>query len=117
MDVATKGRQDEGFTLIESVVAMGLFVGVVFLLVSVFNEFLRNDYSTKLFKATLIAENQIQRVEKSKNFESVDSDTIGFHMVQSIKLQGNVVFVDVTVRDAKILKRQYIEFTKVFPVR
>lgn len=120
-------RQDSGFTLIESIVAMGLFVGVVLLLVSVFNEFLMNDYSSKLDRAILIAENEIQRVEKSKVFESVNRDTIGFHITQTVtapethpppaELQNNVVLVDVAVSDANNLKRQYIELTKAFPAR
>lgn len=120
-------RQDSGFTLIESIVAMGLFVGVVLLLVSVFNEFLLNDYSSKLDRAILIAENEIQRVEKSNVFESVDRDTIGFHITQTVTMRERVVLVDVAVSDAqpkvegpmtqKKPQRQYIELTKAFPAR
>ena len=119
MDVAkTKEQEKEnekaqaGFTLIESIVAMGLFVGVVFLLISVFNEFLINDYSTKLKNATMIAANQIQNVVKNRTFELVEKDTIGFHVTQKVTMRNGVVLVDVAVRDAKRPQIQYIKLTK-----
>lgn len=143
MDVTQRRRQEngnrkqylgtqEGFTLIESVVAMGLFVGVVFLLVSVFNEFLMDTYSVKLNKATLIAENEIlqmdpfgKTVEKSQSFESVERDTIGFHITQTVTMRERVVLVVVAVSDAqpeadapmaqKKPQIQYIKLTKAFP--
>jgi prepilin-type N-terminal cleavage/methylation domain-containing protein len=109
-------RTQAGFTLIESVVAMALFLGIVFLLVSVFNEFLMDDYSSKLNKAFLIGENEIEKVESNHVFESVESDSIGFHVTQSVTMEKRVVLVDVAVRDTKKPNTVYIRLSKAFPV-
>jgi len=140
MDVARRARQvrwqlkrRDGFTLIESVVATGLFAGVVLLLVSVFNEFLIDDYNTKLNKALLIAENQIENAGRGKVFESTGKDTMGFHITQTVTVENRVMLVDVTVEepargmkgtqpeaDAPLAQKksrtQYVKLTKAFPV-
>jgi Tfp pilus assembly protein PilV len=122
MQDARYRKPEGGFTLIESVVAMGLFVGVVFLLVGVFNEFLIDDYTNKLNKAAVIAENQIEKVGKSKNFESVNRDTIGFHITQTVTMRDGVALVNVAIEDplrgmsgTKKIRTQYIKLTKAFP--
>jgi Tfp pilus assembly protein PilV len=122
MQDARYRKSEAGFTLIESVVAMGLFVGVAFLLVGVFNEVLMDDYTNKLNKAAIIAENQIEKVEKSKNFESVNRDTIGFHITQTVTMRDGVALVNVAVEDplrgmsgTKKIRTQYIKLTKAFP--
>lgn len=79
-------RNEAGFTLIESVVAMGLFVGVVFLLISVYNEFVLDDFVAKSNRALSIAEDEISSVERTKSSESTARDTIGFHIIRTVTL-------------------------------
>lgn len=133
-------RSEAGFTLIESVVAMGLFVGVVFLLVSVFNEFMMDDFVMKSNKALSIAEGEISSVERTKSFESTARDTMGFHMIRTVtrptadapsaQMKDRFAFVDVTVESVvrgtqpdaeapmapKKPRTVYIRLSKVFPV-
>lgn len=106
-----------GFTLIESLVAMGLFVGVVLLLVSVFNEYLTDDFTTKLNRSLLVAEKQMDNVGRSKIFVNTEIDTMGFHVVQTVTMRKNVVLVDLEVRDTKKANTVYMRLSKAFPVR
>jgi type II secretory pathway pseudopilin PulG len=124
-------RNEAGFTLVESVVAMGLFVGVVFLLVSVFNEFMMDSFVVKSNKALVIAENEASSVERTKGFDGVARDTVGFHIIRTVVLKDKVAFVDVTVEsvsrdtqpaaDAPMAPKKprtiYINLSKVIPIR
>ncbi|MFZ1082155.1 MAG: type II secretion system protein [Candidatus Kryptoniota bacterium] len=112
----TERKMEAGFTLIESVVAMGLFVGVVFLLVSVLGEFMMDDFTVKSNKALVVAENEISNVERTRAFESTTRDTIGFHIIRTVTTKNNVSFVDVAVTNAKKPTLQYVRLSKVLRV-
>jgi len=131
MDVTEGQRQDlcaqAGFTLIESMIAMELFVGVVFLLVSVFNGFLMDDFAAKTNKAFTIAESQLSEAAESKIFQSTQRDTSGFHVVQTVTINNNVAELDVEVQSQKrdtlsaplMQKKQpmeYVRLSRVIPV-
>lgn len=90
-------NNEKGFTLIESVVAMGLFASVTFLLVTVINDFMMDSFPAASVQALTIAESQIADVEASHNFESTAKDTSGFRVIRDVVVDGELAKVDVTV--------------------
>lgn len=80
MSAPLTGREKNGFTLIESVVAMGIFAGAVFLLVTVFNGFLLNDFPSRTSKAVALAQSRLEFAEAGDASESSDVDTLGFYV-------------------------------------
>jgi len=106
-------RRESGFTLIESVVAMGLFAGVVLLLISTFNAFASDDYASKLGKALVVGENAIERAEQTHIYETEEKDTLRLHMTQSIQADGILICVEVVVRDATRSKIEYVRLFKL----
>jgi type II secretory pathway pseudopilin PulG len=124
MDVRiTNGRtlslsaREDGFTLIESVVAMGLFAGVVFLLVSVFSGFMLDDFPSRSNQALAIAQSEIASIRSANLFSSSAKDTIGFRVARDVSVEGGLTLVMVTVSDPDKPSRVYAKLTALCPLR
>lgn len=96
-DSRTSFAGEEGFTLIESVVAMGLFAGAVFLLVTVFSSFTLDDYPSKTQQALAIAQTTIARTENGRRFIDFSKDTLGFRLKQHVQVNPVKVSIYVSV--------------------
>jgi type II secretory pathway pseudopilin PulG len=124
MDVRiTKSRtlslsaREDGFTLIESVVAMGLFAGVVFLLVSVFSGFMLDDFPSRSNQALAIAQSEIASVKSAHAFSSSIKDTIGFRVTREVSVENWLTQVIVTVSASNKPSKVYTKLTALCPYR
>lgn len=88
---------EDGFTLIESVVATGLFAGVVLLLVSVFSSFLLDTFPSRSEQALSIAQSEIANVQRNPVFESSSRDTLGFHVTREVRLKVGIIETEITI--------------------
>lgn len=96
------GRRDsslrqQGFTLIESVVAMGLFAGAVFLLVTVFSNVTLDNYPSRAQQALAIAQSVIARTESGSRFIDFSKDTLSFRLTQHVQPNSGIVTIGVSV--------------------
>lgn len=113
MDVIKQRGAEAGFTLIESAVAMGLFTGVAFLLMSVFGHFLLDRVPAETEIALAIAQRQISTMEIERDFSSSNEDTLGFQISRRAVLQGPVVQLCVTVASRIDTSKVYAELTTI----
>ncbi len=104
---------EDGFTLIESLVAMGLFTGVVFLLVTVFSGFMLDDFPSRSLQAMAIAQKEITSVRTDCDLTSAVRDTAGFLVERGINIQQKIPHVTVTVRAASRPSTIYAKLTIV----
>lgn len=89
--------REEGFTLIESVVAMGLFTGVVFLLVAVFGGLTSDEFPSRTERAVALARTEIAEMQEQRVPLSSQTDTLGFHVDREVDYSGGMVRLRVTV--------------------
>ncbi len=110
------GRED-GFTLIESVVAMGLFAGVVFLLVSAFSGFMLDDFPSRSNQALAVAQSEIASVKSVHPFTGSIKDTIGFRVTREVSVANGLTEVTVTISASDKPSRVYTKLTALYPYR
>ncbi len=106
-----------GFTLIESVVAMGLFAGVVFMLVSVFNDFMLDNYPARSYQAVALAQKVISEAELHHNLSVVKMDTLGFHITRKVVFSKKLAEEEVTVTSARLPFINYATLSDSWPIR
>lgn len=89
--------RQQGFTLIESVVAMGLFAGAVFLLVTAFSSFTLDNYPSKTEQALNIAQRVIAKSESGSRFIDFSKDTLNFRLTQHVQMNPGNITISVSV--------------------
>jgi type II secretory pathway pseudopilin PulG len=111
---------ERGYTLIETVVAMALFLGVLIPLVTTV-ENVMFDRKTALFqKALSVAQTEMSMVVASKNYiESTRNTEDGLVVARSIQKRNPLIEIEVTVRTASeqskelvVLKRIILKYEK-----
>lgn len=115
--LANRSSSQCGFTLIESVVAMGLFAGAVFMLISVFNDFMLDNYPAKCYQAVALAQEEISGAEIRHDLSGVKMDTLGFHVTRKVIMSKKLVEVDVTVASMANPLITYARLSDVWPER
>ncbi len=106
-----------GFTLIESVVAMGLFAGAVFMLIAVFNRFMMDNYPARCYKAAALAQEEISDAEIHHDFSETKKDTLGYQITRKVYLKNSLIEIDVAIKSARPPFINYAEFSDVWPDR
>lgn len=104
-----------GFTLIESVIALGLFVSVVLLLIVVFGELLSDDFPSRSNKAFALAQSELAMEEMRPTLVASETDTLGFLVVRKLKFVAGMPVFDVTVSSGINASNILAELTEVYP--
>ncbi len=92
---------EEGFTLIESVVAMALFTGVVLLLITVVSSFMLDEFPVRTRRAEELAQAEIAEMQEQQATSASSFDTLGFHIDRSVIYLSGVTEFQVTVRSLR----------------
>jgi hypothetical protein len=105
MDNIEKKRQlqinENGFTLVETEVSMSLFLAVLIpLLVSVGN-FMMDNKSDILRRATVLAESEMNQAARIQDFEEKETITDSFIIERKIETAVRIVRVHITVAALK----------------
>ena len=113
--LANRSSSQCGFTLIESVVAMGLFAGAVFMLISVFNDFMLDNYPAKCYQAVALAQEEISGAEIRHDLSDAKIDTLGYRVTRTVYLKNSLIEIEVAVKSARLPSVSYAKITKIWP--
>ncbi len=106
-------NNEEGYTLIESVVAMSLFAGVLIPLVTVFGNLIVDRNADLTEQALLAARSEISRAESEHDFESKGPREVGTVTVERrVTRTDNLVEILVLAKSAAKPSRQLIKLHK-----
>jgi len=105
-------HEESGFTLVESLVGIVLVVGVLLPLIACVGFFVARDPSGGLRMASIVARNEIARVE-SGNLLQNETRSIerGLMLIRTIEPRGNLRCIVVTICD-KTSNRQILVIEK-----
>lgn len=106
-------RDEQGYTLVETVVAMSIFLGVVIPLVSALGDFMMDSKATLTRKALFIAESEMSKVESDHQFSNLDQKLEGgFILARRVYVQGRLADVRVSVSDPRRSDKEVVVLNK-----
>ena len=106
---------DDGYTLLETVVAMALFVGVLIPLISILGNFMLDASADQLRLALLAAEAELCSQQAHQTFPAEGSKIEGGLIIhRSARKEGNLVEVSVSVASGRAPDRTVLLLTKTF---
>jgi type II secretory pathway pseudopilin PulG len=109
-----KASSESGYTLVETVVAMALFLSVLIPLVTTVGNVMFDRKSLLLQKALVIAQTEMSRVAAQKNYsESTRMAEDGLVIVRTIQKRMPLVEVKVAVRTSGEQPKQLITLSKL----
>lgn len=102
-----------GHTLVETLVAMSLFVGALIPLLAAIGNLLFDDRTGRLQEALLLAQAEIVLVETSKEPPAERTETAGSLTVKRhLSWQGSLLQIDVVIRDERKGGRTVLHLSK-----
>ncbi len=105
MDNSQKEQQfrvnESGFTLVETVVSMSLFLAVLIPLLTAVGNFMMDSKPAILRHATVLAESEINQVVLTQDFTEKETAGGNFLIKRTIENSANIVRVHVTVAAMK----------------
>jgi hypothetical protein len=106
-------RNEEGYTLVESLVAMALFVGVLIPLLGIMGNLMFDRRNVDSYRALHVAESEMNRIVSTHDF-SVASSTIenGFSIDRHIEQRDQLVQIRVSVASAKKPEQQLVQLNR-----
>jgi len=107
-------RNCEGYTLIETLVAMALFLGVLIpLAVSIGNLMIEHS-SDPVNRAFHLAVTEMNLVMKESDFSEKDSQQEGYLIQRKVARTGNLVEIEVVVSSLQNPEKKMIHLSKSF---
>jgi len=107
-------REEGGYTLIETLVAMGLFVGVLIPLGASIGNMVIEDSSARMSTAYHLALSEMNRVDTEGKFCDADSVQDGCLIRRRVCRQGNIVELNVAVYHSSKPDRRLVFLTRTF---
>ena len=115
MSILVPLKDQSGYTLMESVVAMALFVSVLIPLGAAIGKLMLNDDSDLVRYALQMAETEMcSIVPQSETAGSANNAVDGFVVAKDIQFEVNLLQVGVTVSSAKNPGRILVSLQKTF---
>jgi prepilin-type N-terminal cleavage/methylation domain-containing protein len=108
-----KSAQD-GYTLIETIVAMALFLSVLIPLIGIMGHMMFETKSQQLNKAFSIAVSEMNRVADSKEFVDQKSINEGFIVQRAVQKSSPLIEVKITVQIQSEQPKDILVLTRVF---
>ena len=88
---------ESGFTLVETVVSMSLFLAVIIPLIVSVGNFMMDNKSDTLRRATVLAESEMNQVVGMKDFTEKETKTDNFLIERKIENGFRIVRVHITI--------------------
>ncbi len=115
---------EEGYTLVETIVAMALFVSVLLPLITTMTNFMFGDTSLLEAKASLLAQSELSQVSRERSFSDTTFSTKeGLIVERHSEMHGQLVSVIVSVGAVKHPQKDFqpgkkiLMLCKLFPVK
>jgi hypothetical protein len=105
---------EEGYTLIETLVAMALFLGVVLPMIGLLGNLSVTHSQAKESEALRIAQNEICRAMMENTL--IDRDTLfshGLRLERFVRTDSSLISIIVSVSDTGTIKKKYITLEKL----
>ena len=107
-------RNEQGYTLIETLVAMALFGTVLIPLLATVGNFMLDRSGERLDRALQIAETEMSRVIAERDFTEVSNSVeVGLVLKRTIHRARNRVEIEITVAQAKQPDKPILALTRV----
>jgi len=117
MRIAAAIEQQSGYTLMETVVAMALFVSVLIPLGATVGKLMLSDNSDITRQALQVAETEMCSIAPQNEASGrTTSGTQGFALVKEVRIEGNLVQVNLLVASVKKPERPLVTLQKTFLV-
>jgi hypothetical protein len=105
---------EEGYTLIETLVAMALFLGVVLPLIGLLGNFSVGHSHARESEALRIAESEICRAMGEDTLNNRDTlFSHGFRLERIVRTDSSLISIIVSVSDTGTTKKKYITLEKL----
>ena len=115
MNIGSIARDQSGYTLLETVVSMALFVGVLIPLGAAVGKLMLTDDSDMTHYALQVAETEICSViPRNEVNGSTTNEVDGLRVVKEVTIEGSLVTVSISVASAKKPERPLATLQKTF---
>lgn len=105
---------EDGYTLVETLVAMTLFVGVLIPMISVLGNFTLNKDASLLYGALFVAESEMTKISLEEDAASEDQkNSEGFLVTKNVERNGRLTKVTISVASTRQPEKKIVTLQKM----